>query len=306
MSVQGLFEGQIVVGVDLGDDWENSLAHATQMARVSGSKVHLVHVQEEAGSSLRRLLDGEELKLALAQQAEQAQARLDQGLAQIPEDVRGEARLVEGNPSHEILAEAEKLGAGLIVVGAGVIEGSEHLIIGTTPDRLIRASKVPVLVVGRAAPGGYQHVVIPTDLDRADEGAIRLGCALAHSNGGGADVLHCHIIPSLLHRYMGNVAEMRAKAREKAEKHFNSYLDGVTLDDGCVVPNRVIVAENDETHPAEVIVTEANKRSADLIVMALGGISVFQRWFIGGVAEKILRALPCTLLALPTSWAEKH
>ena len=54
------------------------------------------------------------------------------------------------------------------------------------------------------------------------------------------------------------------------------------------------------------IVAEATRLNMDLIVMALGRISFFEQFIIGAVTERVIRNLPCPLLALPTTWARRH
>lgn len=300
------FQGDILVGVDLGDDWNNAVAHAAQLAAEVGARVHLVHALEPAASGVMRLLQREELTSARSRAAELARERLEQAEAELPEAVRGEVHLDEGHPVEVVKAAADRLGVGLCAVGVGYTSSGDSLFVGTNTDRLLRGLDIPTLIVGRESPRRFRRVLVPTDLDRGDEAAFRLASDLAATSGAELHALHTTAVPSLLHGYLGDLAELRERLRARAEEQFHSYLDGVERGEGAPEMIRHLVAESDETHPAEVIVAEANRLGADLICMALGGITLLQRWFLGGVAERVLRALPCTLLALPKPWAEKH
>jgi nucleotide-binding universal stress UspA family protein len=52
-------------------------------------------------------------------------------------------------------------------------------------------------------------------------------------------------------------------------------------------------------HPAREIAAAARRLGADVIVMGAPGRSAVARFFKGSVAEKVLKAAPCPVLALP-------
>jgi nucleotide-binding universal stress UspA family protein len=59
--------------------------------------------------------------------------------------VRGFVRT--GDPSDELLALAKELDASLVVLGTHGRSGLSHLLLGSTTEKLIRKSPLPVLVV---------------------------------------------------------------------------------------------------------------------------------------------------------------
>ena len=61
--------------------------------------------------------------------------------------VEAETILVEGTPHRTALKEAERLGVDLIVVSTHGRTGMEHLLLGSTAEKIIRQSPIPVLVV---------------------------------------------------------------------------------------------------------------------------------------------------------------
>ena len=58
-----------------------------------------------------------------------------------------EKRIVEGQPAAEILRLAEELPADLIVVGSMGRTGLSRFLLGSVAEKVVRNSKVPVLVV---------------------------------------------------------------------------------------------------------------------------------------------------------------
>ena len=78
---------------------------------------------------------------------EESKARLEEMLAQVKQHgIEAEALLVEGAPHKKTIQEAERIGADLIVVGTHSRTGVEHLLLGSTAERIIRHSPIPVLV----------------------------------------------------------------------------------------------------------------------------------------------------------------
>ena len=57
---------------------------------------------------------------------------------------------------------------------------------------------------------------------------------------------------------------------------------------------------------SDVIVANARKWRADLIVMGTHGRSGFERWVLGSVTEKVLRKAPCPVLTVPPPAGELH
>jgi nucleotide-binding universal stress UspA family protein len=66
--------------------------------------------------------------------------------------VKSSCAVRTGNPHQEILREAEELGVALIVVATHGHSGVEHMLFGSTADRIVRNAKCPVLTVRPEQP----------------------------------------------------------------------------------------------------------------------------------------------------------
>ena len=303
------FGTEIVAAVDLTGDWTNVAEHAARIGAQAGAHIHLLHVIEPPHSGLARTLSRRELKAHNQRLEDAAVERLDEVASELASEYDVDitsASIVGKRASSQILEFAEDEGAGLIVVGAGVTEHHEWLFVGTTCDRILRNSRVPVLVCGPEMPHRLEKVLIPTDLDRPDQAAVRLGGHLAAMDRGKASVLHAYAQPSMHHRYLGDLAALRREMREEAETSLQKFVAKTRMPPGVPRPRAVLRACTDTVDPAGVIVGEAASMKADLIVMALGGITFLESFMIGAVAEKVIRELPCSLLALPLRWAKKN
>lgn len=306
-NVTSEFGATILGAVDPGGGWESVVGHAAARAARHGARLHLVHVFEKPPAFLRLTMSSGDLRAWESKARRDAEERLESIRAGLARSERLDVTISirSGRAAAEIMAEARKVRAGLIVCGAGVTEGTEWLYMGTTPDRILRTSAVPVLVVRTGAVKPFKRVLVPADLDRADEGALRVGSRLAEEAGGRVTVLHVYEQASLQARMQGDLARLRSDLRAAARSAFHAFVDDTALPPRAKPPRKLLVASLDRVRPAETIVGEAARLRSDLIVMALGSATVLRRLLLGSVAERVIRLLPCSLLALPKAWAER-
>jgi nucleotide-binding universal stress UspA family protein len=65
----------------------------------------------------------------------------------ISHDVRATTRLVEGNPADAIVDHAREMNAAMVVMGTHGRSGFRRFLLGSTAERVVRMSTVPVLTV---------------------------------------------------------------------------------------------------------------------------------------------------------------
>lgn len=147
----------ILVATDFSEHSRRAFEVAYDLAKQSGAKLHVLHVQTE--NSLRTavkegLLDdastNEEIQTAIQQLTAQRFAQLVSGLGD--SDVSIEKTSRRGDADSVIPAYAKEIGADLVVVGrrgAGLIQGVRSALLGSVTDAIIRKSPCPVMVVRR-------------------------------------------------------------------------------------------------------------------------------------------------------------
>ena len=138
----------ILVPIDFSVHSKNALKYAVPMARKFGAAIHLVYVVEptiypaDLGFG-QVVLPGVEDELRQKGGAElQSLIRKEIGRA-----VPASWVVRTGNPHQEILREADERGVDLIVVATHGHSGVEHMLFGSTADRVVRHAKCPVLTV---------------------------------------------------------------------------------------------------------------------------------------------------------------
>jgi nucleotide-binding universal stress UspA family protein len=151
---------RILVPTDYSEYSRASVQVAVNLAKSVGASVDVVHVLDRPvysdGVMVRRA--GEEqrsLSDLILENAEREMNAFLAGLA-VPEGVTLTHRMCSGEPAPKLVEEAKTGGYDLIVVGTHGRAGVLHLLVGSTAERLIRLSPVPVLVVPPKGRGSAQ------------------------------------------------------------------------------------------------------------------------------------------------------
>lgn len=139
----------LVVGTDFSVCAARALSYAVQIAGLAGARVHLVHVLMEPVQAL-------DVAAALPYPDNQVRKEWEEASrGKLAREVkaaekRGVTTTSEirwGRPSDTLVETAVRLKASMIVVGTHGRSALEKLLIGSTAERVLRLSPVPVLTV---------------------------------------------------------------------------------------------------------------------------------------------------------------
>lgn len=137
----------ILCPVDFSEDSERAVAAALALARATGGHVTLVTVVDAllsagaaaAGAEADRMLH-DQTQRELADLLERASPGL--GPSRVPA-----VAVRTGKPAEEILAQADDCNADVIVMGMRGIGGAQRFLLGSTSQRVLQQSIIPVLIV---------------------------------------------------------------------------------------------------------------------------------------------------------------
>ncbi|ELY32632.1 universal stress protein [Haloferax volcanii] len=137
---------RIIVPIDGSAGSERVAVHAAALAAVHGAELHGVYVVNAgsfAGLPMESSWEG--LDDMLRADAEAALDKVER--AAESQGVPVETHVLEGTPSREIVEFAERGECDLIVIGTHGRGGIDRLLLGSVAEKVVRASKVPVLTV---------------------------------------------------------------------------------------------------------------------------------------------------------------
>lgn len=161
---------KILYATDLSKNAHHALAYAVSMADRYRARLSLIHVIEDVPDLDEKIIGyisaerWEEIKRGHEADARATLTGKLKGrgafkaiLGQISEDVRaglteprfetGDILVERGNPVEQILAQAEATHADLIVMGTHGQGTLKDAMMGSTARRVLRRSKIPVLVI---------------------------------------------------------------------------------------------------------------------------------------------------------------
>jgi universal stress protein F len=139
---------KILVAIDLDDDTQNDnlLRAAAELAKSSGAGVYLLNIVPAPPPDVSQFLPESYEKMTFD--------RIKQKLADVAanSDLKGSVTSISvrfGDAYREILAQASKIGADLIIVASHKPHVSDYLL-GTTAARIVRHATCSTLVVRKA------------------------------------------------------------------------------------------------------------------------------------------------------------
>ena len=280
----------IVAGIATLEPDDPALAASIHLAERTGADLHLVHVYP-----MHEAEDGWDPEMARpAILPAPLQSRLaGYARAHSTED-RAESVVLAGNAGEVLSGYARAVGADLLVLAPTRRAGAAGAVLGTTASRVLRTSTVPVLVLReRLADRAARRVLLPTDLSEHSARALPLAQGLAAALAAPDE-------PVLLPLFVEvpdvdtDAPALVAAQIDQAEVDiavFLASIPGVEPAEGTV---RV-------GSPANEILAVARHWDADLVVLGTHGRRGLPRFFLGSVAETVLRKAHCSALVIPSA-----
>jgi nucleotide-binding universal stress UspA family protein len=134
---------RILVAIENSPADRTILTHVSELARLTGAELLLVHVAD--GWAARNF---NQLKLRESEEMKSDRAYLEQIRTDL--EARGfkvEARLAMGDPATELIKASDELGVDLIAMSTHGHRFIKDILLGATADRVRHLVKVPVLLL---------------------------------------------------------------------------------------------------------------------------------------------------------------
>lgn len=216
-------------------------------------------------------------------------------------DLIVEAEVREGRPSEVILDRSAELAADLLVIGAKGLSAPGEFQLGSTAHKLVHYAGCSVLVARPAERAQPINIILAADGSIEAQRAAEFLCTLSLRDWAEVTVVGVDEARAGLPR--GNrLAERRPVADvpeslrhalfEAAEAHVSELVACLR---GCRA--RVLSAVC-FGHPTEKILDAAHEHDADLIVVGARGQTRAEPFRLGGVAQKVVKYAPCSVLVV--------
>jgi len=294
----------ILCPVDFSDASRDALCYARLIAEHFGGRLILLTVEDPLLTEAVQLAKGvswnaDETRHELARFA--AHALHGDPLRGV--DVAFEVAV--GNPAKQILHMARQQAAALIVMSTHGLTGARKLFFGSTTERVLRETTIPVL----ATPGNSARprtlddvrrvigrILVPVDLSHPSKHHVRIAAGLAKALG--VPLVVTHVVEPVRSPLAArlHLPSIELERRARAEDTLTKLVAGLPGD----VHADALVGYGD---PAEEISKIARDRRAGLIVIGLHGSPMLGAR-MGSVTYRSLCLSAGLVLAIPPdTWA---
>jgi len=277
----------------------NALAWARQLARLHGATL-VVHHSLAPPQGAPAFPEFVPFPPELHEQYRHAaQSHLDQAAAEARKSgLEAKVDLQVGPAVATILMAAEKHEADVIVTGTRGLSGLRHVLLGSTAERLVQHSPIPVLSVHPDSDptGRVARILVPTDF--SDDGALALGEAVRFMAGAGepAEIVlfHAFHVPVEYTHLAGGFVMPDLARNALREAHEALERIAAPLRDD----RTEITVACREGYAAQAIELEAREREVDLIAMGTHGRGFLPHVVLGSTAERVVQSAPCPVLTV--------
>ena len=289
---------KVLLATDGSKDATLAALAAVDVCEGTGAELHVVHAWFAVPTArLQPFMRGELKRLG--------NELLEEGVKGV-EDSGGlvaEAHLVEGRAADEILDLAERIGAGLVVIGSRGLGPVGRIALGSVSEAVINHSRCPVLVLrGSEDAWPPERAIFADDGSEAARTAGDLGASLCGRHGARA----------LLIRAYPRLPEADAEGRKfdprivddelrRAEKSLLERSRELESRLGSRPKARLVVGE-----AASCLLKAAEEDAPERTLLAVGsrGLGAIGRLRLGSVSTKVVRAAEGPVLVHPPLHSE--
>ncbi|MDF3937033.1 universal stress protein [Pseudomonas citronellolis] len=279
----------LLIATDLSSRSEKALQRAGALAKRFGCPWTVLSVVDE-----------DQPAALVQQEATQVRLLLEARLVELTE-LGGSCpriRVEVGDPNQKIVASALEEDAELLVMGAHRKSTLRDIFVGTTVERVVRAGKLPVLMVNQPAAGEYRDLLLALDTSPASANAVRVAERLGLLQGAVRRAIYAFSpLAKGMMQYSGvseeRIDEFVGTETRQAVDEFKAFLRDQQLEPWV---DEQLVAVG---LPGNVLERLAEKHRPDLLVMGTRGMGGVKRALIGSVADYALRELDCDILVVP-------
>ncbi|MBT0964122.1 universal stress protein [Denitromonas iodatirespirans] len=286
----------VLAATDLSAPARHAAQRAALLASETGARLELLHVLEKTTLDELQAVFVDQDAAVLQRIRELARDALSQLATDIgePLGVTAGLHLEEGAVLETIAAEADRLDASLLVLGARGTDFMRQWLLGATAERLLRKVRRPILAVKQPPHEHYRKVLVPVDFSPWSAGAVRLARAVAPK--AELTLMHAFELPYEGKLRLAFVEEdvilgQRIKARHDAVARLQQFAADAGLS-GSAWRTSVI-------HGATAlrVLEQEEELGADLIVLGKHGADMTEELLLGSVTKHVLAHARCDVLA---------
>ncbi|MDQ5810734.1 MAG: universal stress protein [Actinomycetota bacterium] len=301
LGTHGRLRTRILLATDGSEDAALAARAAADLSDRARARLHVVHVWQGLRPAILPAAAIDQYSRAYQEWEREARVLLDEQTERLRSaggTVAG-AHLRKGRPAEEIVALAEELGAGLVVLGSRGLGLVKRLVVGSVAEGVVSLAPCPVLVVrGGEAAWPPSRTVVGDDSSEEAKEAGEVAVAMAATLGAGVSLVRAY--PVILDiSEAAKLAEDVAVPLQTALRRHELSLEGRAraLENELGHSLRIRVREGE----AASVILEAAEEGGEPTLIAVGrrGLGRINRLRLGSVSADVLRSATGPVLIVP-------
>lgn len=293
---------KILVPHDFSDFSEHAMRYALKVASTCEAELHLVFAEVLYGDDAPPPERSKETSFARALRDLGLSVDLERGVAHYEDtEITIVHRIIRDvAPAPALVNYADDEDIDLIVMSTHGRRGLRRLLLGSVANEVLRTAPCSVLTVRKPGaaddvPGTVRSILVPIDFSKYSKAALRTAKAFAKLADARLDLLH--VIEDDLHPAFYTIAaqsiyDIDPEIDQKAIAEMRQMDEG-TPEDGVKTDYHVR-----DGHAARTIIDFAEEVGSDLIIMSTHGLRGLEHFFMGSVAEKVVRRASVPVLTV--------
>jgi len=282
----------ILCPVDFFAASDAAVRYATALAGTYGAGIHLMHVVNVVPvSAYEYAADITQIMKSMEAGAEDEMVKLAATVQKAGINVKYQIRT--GDVYEEIKQSIEDVKPHMVVMGTHGRRGAERWFMGSTTEKLLRHSPVPLITINAAGEkaGGphFRRILVTTDFSEGTSDALAYAFSVAQENE--SQIMLLHVV------HDAAAADVSGKYRESLVQGVQKQLDDLVPTEAkawCDVSTEVEIGV-----PYRIIMRVLEDEKVDLLVMNIHGKGMLDRALLGSTAERVVRAAPCPVMLIP-------
>lgn len=282
----------ILCPVDFFVASEAAALYAAGLASNYDAKVHLLHVIAPVVPTTYEFpMHTIDIAKSLEESSKRELKKMEMTIRNLGAAVDTELR--SGDTYDEIKRAIEDDKPDLIVMGTHGRRGAERWFLGSTTEKLLRHTPVPLVTISGTGeksytPPRFRRILVTTDFSEGTSDALNYAFSVAQENESQVTLLHV----------------LNEVSIDFSAKYRDPLFDGVRKQLEAMVPAEArnwcdIVTRVETGVPYRIIIRTLEDEKADLLVMNIHGKGMLDRALLGSTAERVVRAASCPVMMIP-------
>jgi universal stress protein E len=290
----------ILVGVDFTPASVSALAQALRIAQAEGGQVHAVHIIETGV-----LIELQEAMAPFVRDLpesllDDARSRWQTFAQDLPGRESVDFQVAVGSPISELTRFIEELKPDLVVAGTHGTSGADGGVgVGTLAAQLVRRIPADILLV-REQTGPFKRIVSCIDFSEMSRWGLVAATRIAAMDSAELHILHIYRPPWRQVHWHSPTPQANPDFQKQFSDALLRRLEDFAAPAGAALSRPPVVELYEGASHGTGIAEYAAKIEADLVVLGTRGRSNLRALLLGSTAERLLREIPCSVLAKST------